>query len=1135
MGNNRANLAVPAGWSQQDRRFGESLKQNLDVLQGQRGDKLDRAVTFRDLLDSGIVVLASGVTNFDGNSTSVTLTNAVPNLDIPPAPTSLAANGAFQNIILSWDLQLYGGHSHVEVWRHTSDSISSATLAAQVSGFTGTYADPVGSGSTFYYWVRAVNQNDIVGPYNASAGTIGQTAPDVTHLLNTLSTAITESELAQNLESRIDLIDAAATVTNSVAYRVAQEASARATAITAEATARATAIAAIVSDIPIYDSTEAYAVDQIVRISNTNTKLYLCIQAVGANSSVAITDTAYWKLYGDYAVLKSATDSAAADITEINTIETTSTSAAATAIKALQTSVNDPSSGLSATAGALSTLQSAVNNSETGLSATVTDLTSLETALFTDLLGLAAWSNTANYAIGARVSHLQKAYKATQASTSSAPKTPGVDTGFWALDTIAYSSAVSALSSTLTDDYVEATDFTLLSTDVYEGAFGGKKWDSSTSFALGDTVIHQGVAYKALQNNSNSAPPNSNWELSPLVNTQTLNSSISTATSGLATATDLTLVRNDAYNNLTGVPTWSSSTSYSIGDRVVHTDSNNATKIYKAKLANSNSNPSQNLTGSNPKWQLDPSASSLALSELSSTLTSDYTTSSAMNALLATKEVAGTAAGLIQTSEATAASTYATVTNTDAQYAAIFTEMTGVADWSSSTSYTTGARVIYESGTPPLKRIYRALQNSQNRNPASQTAHWQLDTLAYAAAVSSLDATVNANGTGLVDKVDGVELRLDDVNGNSTNITMEQRFTAQANEIGDLEAQYTVKVDANGYVSGFGLANTVNNGTPTSEFFVNADRFAILPDRATTADPAWASGVAYANGARVLSSGTLYFARTAHTSSSSNAPPNTSYWVSGTMVPFSVQATGFTAADGTYVPPGVYMNSAMIKHAAIEAAQIGSLNADVINAGFIDADRIQASTLDASKLILDGATMTSQVINGIPTLIVNELNANVLTSGVLNTSRINLDSATITANANGQIQIKDLGVDTLQIKGQAVTIPTSAYTTTEINNTIAQTVTWTSTGATTFIAASWTQDGSGNSGDYGGTVQIKYGSTVLWTQSFTGQQNARKQQQAVNISFTPSAGSATVTLVGANTDGTYKMSNRSLFALETKK
>ena len=212
MGNNRANLNVPAGWSQQDRRFGESIKQNLDTLQGQRGDKLDRAVTFRDLLDAGIVKLASGIRNFDGNAASISLTEDLPNLDVPPAPTNLTASGAFQNIILAWDMKRYLGHSGFEVYRHTSDVISSATLVAQVSGFTGVYSDAVGPGVTFYYWVRAINQNGIVGPYNSSTGTQGQTAPDVTFLLSTLSGAITSSQLATSLATEIS--DATTNITS---------------------------------------------------------------------------------------------------------------------------------------------------------------------------------------------------------------------------------------------------------------------------------------------------------------------------------------------------------------------------------------------------------------------------------------------------------------------------------------------------------------------------------------------------------------------------------------------------------------------------------------------------------------------------------------------------------------------------------------------------------------------------------------------------------------------------------------------------------------------------------------------------------------------------------------------------------
>ena len=42
-----------------------------------------------------------------------------------------------------------------------------------------------------------------------------------------------------------------------------------------------------------------------------------------------------------------------------------------------------------------------------------------------------------------------------------------------------------------------------------------------------------------------------------------------------------------------------------------------------------------------------------------------------------------------------------------------------------------------------------------------------------------------------------------------------------------LTAQYTVKIDNNGYVSGFGLASDSSTGTPTSAFVINADSFSL--------------------------------------------------------------------------------------------------------------------------------------------------------------------------------------------------------------------------------------------------------------------------------------------------------------------
>jgi hypothetical protein len=52
---------------------------------------------------------------------------------------------------------------------------------------------------------------------------------------------------------------------------------------------------------------------------------------------------------------------------------------------------------------------------------------------------------------------------------------------------------------------------------------------------------------------------------------------------------------------------------------------------------------------------------------------------------------------------------------------------------------------------------------------------------------------------------------------------MEQKFTSQADSITGLYGQYTLKIDVNGRVSGFGLAST----NTASTFIINADRFAI--------------------------------------------------------------------------------------------------------------------------------------------------------------------------------------------------------------------------------------------------------------------------------------------------------------------
>lgn len=135
------------------------------------------------------------------------------------------------------------------------------------------------------------------------------------------------------------------------------------------------------------------------------------------------------------------------------------------------------------------------------------------------------------------------------------------------------------------------------------------------------------------------------------------------------------------------------------------------------------------------------------------------------------------------------------------------------------------------------------------------------------------------------------------VSDGADELTLEQRFTAQKTVNGELYGQYTVKIDDRGHVSGFGLASTSVNGTPTSAFIVRADRFAIVGANDTT-DPL----------------GTL----------------------TPTKLPFIVTNTP-TVVNGKTYPAGTWIDTAFVANATITNAQIADLTADKITAGSLSA------------------------------------------------------------------------------------------------------------------------------------------------------------------------------------------------------
>ena len=97
----------------------------------------------------------------------------------PAAVTSLTATAKPYSIILDWTNPTDNDFSHVEIRRHSTSTFGSATQIATIKGDT--YVDSVGSLTTFYYWVRAVDTTGNASSWSSSvtATSTAVTADDV--------------------------------------------------------------------------------------------------------------------------------------------------------------------------------------------------------------------------------------------------------------------------------------------------------------------------------------------------------------------------------------------------------------------------------------------------------------------------------------------------------------------------------------------------------------------------------------------------------------------------------------------------------------------------------------------------------------------------------------------------------------------------------------------------------------------------------------------------------------------------------------------------------------------------------------------------------------------------------------------
>ena len=238
-------------------------------------------------------------------------------------------------------------------------------------------------------------------------------------------------------------------------------------------------------------------------------------------------------------------------------------------------------------------------------------------------------------------------------------------------------------------------------------------------------------------------------------------------------------------------------------------------------------------------------------------------------------------------------------------------------------------RNVNQNGVVSAYNATNGTQGSTGQDPA-----YLLDVLTNEITTSQLATALNTR----INLVDGASTVAGSVNARiatettarttantslASDITTLQTTTGghttsiqtNATSINGLEGQYTVKIDNNGAVAGFGLASTTTeSGNITSEFIVNADRFAIMRGGSDT---------------------------------------------TAAVVPFAVQSTQQTI-NGETVPVGVYMDTAFIKNGTISNAKIGSLTADKITASLLNTVDFYGNTIAGSSIYLGGTVNYDQ-------------------------------------------------------------------------------------------------------------------------------------------------------------------------------
>lgn len=745
----------------------QDLKERAEIGEGQRGHPLERYVKLQDLLDLNLAKLI----NIGPGGAVIQNPNA-PDLSTPPAPTGFTVTNGFSHVFTEWDspYDAYRNHSRTRIYRATEDNLANAVEIGQSTGFA--FADmSVQTGTVYYYWCRWESTSGVLGPFNDTVGTPGQRSEDPGEILDRLVGQIRETHLYQDLNDRIDLIDAPDT---GLIYLLQDEVN-----------ARIGQAQDIISDLQ--DLNDAL-------VAEANERLNAILGVIGQ-----INDS-------NLRILDAEND-----------------------IVSLQASVGDLESGTTGNAEALSLLTARVTEAENSITSQGTSIIQLGADL-EDAEGNISGNSSAINALDSRVSITE----GDITSQSSLITQLQNDVGELEGDVSGHSSALSSLDSRVTitegDISSQSSQLLTLQSDVEDLEVG----QSGNSSAISSLTTRVNSAEGSISSHSSQITDLQtaieDLELGGSGNAGAISALDARVTSAegaiISHGSAITTLQSDvsaAEGNILG----NSNAISSLGARVTATE--NSIDAQAEDIIQINSDI-EDLEGG-------VSGNTSAIGSLTTRMTSAEGTISGHSSQLTSLT---TSVGNAQSTANSAASAASALdTRVSANELAISSQSTQLLELISDVEDLDLSGVSATISNLD-SRVTAAEGNITSQGSAisslqSSVTDLETDTSANASAISSLNtevSSIDGELTAVSNSTTQLNARLDSFGG--SGVSVEQKFQATANEIDGLFGQYTLKIDADGHIAGFGLSiETSHSGNTTSNFIVNADRFAIVSSDTT--------------------------------------------------------------------------------------------------------------------------------------------------------------------------------------------------------------------------------------------------------------------------------------------------------------